>query len=151
MSALLHPRPAALLHSAERQYRGADGLNRFTARVRGSKAIAGMLPSLLLTGVLSALIVAVLQLTWYGPVEGFGVKWLESWLVAWPIAFPVGYLAGPMLAKLAIYLSSPAEAEQATGSGLSFGDIVAASSRASDRHGFSVLRNLQVREDSYRS
>lgn len=151
MSALLHPRPAALLHSAERQYLSSDALGKLAARMRRSHALADMLPSLLMSGVVTAVVVAVLQLTWYGPIPGFGVQWLESTLIAWPIAFPIAYFAGPTLLKLANYISSPTEADQAQRSGLTFGDIAAASARATERHGFTVLRNLKVREDYTRA
>lgn len=140
MTALLLARPASPLLLA-----------KVVNRRRRPRGVAGLLPALLISGVLTALVAAVAGLTWFGPIEGFGSVWLENWLVSWPIAFPVIYVAGPSFLRLLVYISSPVESNAAIAPGLSFGDIAAASAHATERHGFTVLRNLKVREDFYRA
>jgi hypothetical protein len=150
MAVLLHPRPAALLQSAQARYPGGEQASRLLARLRRSPALASLSVPLLLGGVVSAIVVAALQLSVLGPVGGFFLHWLENWLLTWAIAFPVAYLAGPSLIRLVRFVSSPAPAPAPQSPrGLAFTDIASASARASDRHGFSVLRNLKVREDFY--
>lgn len=116
-----------------------------------SPAFGSLLTPLLASGLLTALLVPALQLSMLGPIDNFASLWLENWLVAWAIMTPVIYLMGPTLAKLGTFVSTPSQAADEGVAGLAFSDIAAASARATDRHGFTVLRNLKVREDFYRA
>lgn len=114
-----------------------------------SAALASLCKPLLISGVLTAVAVPAAQ--WYtlGPVPNFASLWLENWLVAWAVAAPVVYLLTPFLARVARFVSSPVRREDKRGAGLAVTDIVAVSARTTQRHGFTVLRNLKVREDFY--
>lgn len=151
MSALIHPHPGALLRSAARPNYFSTLLSAVVSHVRRSGALASLAPTFLLTGLVTGVLVAVLQLTWYGPIAGFDALWLKNWLIAWPIAFPFAYIIGPALVMFARYLASSAETSNEPVNALVFGDIAAASARATERHGFTVLRNLKVREDFQRA
>jgi len=113
-------------------------------RVRRSRSLASMLPALLLSGVMTFVITAVMHAMWTG-ISG---HWLESWLTAWPIAFPVAYIAGPLLTRMSAVISAPAmRAAEARQPGLAFGDIADASRSVTKRHGFAVLRGLKPAHD----
>ena len=73
-------------------------------RVRRSRSLASMLPALLISGVMTFVVTAVMHFMW----DGISGHWLESWLTAWPIAFPVAYVAGPLLTRMAAVISAPA-------------------------------------------
>lgn len=151
MTALLHPRPAALLQSAQSRYVSSEKARRPGVRPLGSPAFASLLTPLLISGLLMALVVPAVQLSLLGPVDNFASLWLENWLVTWAISFPIVYLAAPAVVRLARFVSTPAQAEDAPVAGLAFTDIAAVSARATERHGFTVLRNLKVQEDFYRA
>jgi hypothetical protein len=55
--------------------------------LRRSQSLASMLPSLLLAGVITLLMSAVMRLLWAGPGHHFFGAWMETWLTTWPIAF----------------------------------------------------------------
>lgn len=112
-----------------------------------SPALASLLTPLLISGVLTALAVPAVQLSLLGPVNNFASLWMENWLLAWAICFPVVYLAGPAILRLARFLSVPARAPLARPPMVD----LAVFARGSNRHGFSVSRNLKVREDFYRA
>lgn len=112
--------------------------------LRRSRSLASMLPSLLLTGVVTLVMTAVMRLMWIGLGSDFFRVWIESWLIAWPIAFPVAYVAGPLVVKLAARMTSPATKTVAFEPvGLAFGDIADASARATAKNGFKVQRKLK--------
>lgn len=148
-SPLLHPLPGALLQSAQARAT-ASGTRRPGVRPLGSPAFASLLTPLIASGLLAAAAVAALQLSLLGLVDDFGALWLENWLVAWAIAFPVVYLAAPLAVRVARFVSTPAQADPLQ-PGLGFADIASVSARATERHGFTVLRNLKVQEDFYRA
>lgn len=143
MTTLTH-RTVHLPSGAYRQSAGGT-TSEFFRRLRASRSLASMLPSLLSSGVMTLVITAVMHLMWNGPVAGFTGAWMESWLTAWPIAFPVAYLLSPMLSRMAAYVSAPAV--EASAPGLGCGDIVDASARVTARNGFPVLRNLKPAHD----
>ena len=116
-------------------------------RLRRSKSIASMLPFLLLSGVITLVMTAVMHLMWSGWNDGFFGVWMESWLTAWPIAFPVAYLVSPALLKLAACISAPAVRAEPRLPGLAFGDINAVSANATANNGLTVLRNLKPAHD----
>jgi hypothetical protein len=113
-----------------------------------SRGVAGLLPALVTSAVLTASGAAVAGLGWYGLAPAFGALWLENWLVSWAIVFPMVYLFGSRLSSLFVYLSSPITPDQ-THSGRAVWDIAAMAARETERHGFTVLCNLKVREDLY--
>lgn len=112
--------------------------------VRRSRSLASMLPSLLLTGMVTLVLVAVMRLMWMGFSDNFFRVWIESWLIAWPIAFPIAYVAGPLVVRLAARMTSPAaKAAAVKPAGLAFSDIEDVSARATAKNGFKVRRNLK--------
>jgi hypothetical protein len=114
--------------------------------VRRSRSLASMLPALLLSGVITLVSTAVMQVM--GANEAMFGAWMESWLTAWPIAFPVTYLVAPSLFRLAAYLSAPAARTIIVRKrGLAFGDIAHASARVTVKNRFVVLRNLKPQRD----
>ncbi len=113
--------------------------------VRRSRSIASMLPSLLLSGLMTLVITAVMHLMWRGPVDGFVGMWMESWLTVWPIAFPLTYIAAPTLLKFSTSVSAPSPVATRA-PGLGTGDVAAVSDRVTANHGLSVLR-LKPKED----
>ena len=147
MTALLHPRPAALLQSAQSRYVSSEKARRPGIR----PAFTSLLTPLLVSGLLMALVVPAVQLSLLGPVDNFASLWLENWLVTWAFAFPVVYLAAPALVRLARFVSAPVQAADVWEAGLAFTDIAAVAARATEQHGFKVLRNLKVQEDFYRA
>lgn len=114
--------------------------------LRRSRSLAVMLPSLLLTGVITLIVTAVMCIMWNAPAGGFFGAWMESWLTAWPIAFPVTYLIAPSVNRLAARISAPAREDAAMNkpvAGLWFDDIVDVSTRATVKSGTFVRRNLR--------
>lgn len=141
MTALAYSRPTALPRAAAPRRPGVRPLR--------SPAVASLLTPFLMSGVLSAVAVPALQLSLLGPINNFASMWLENWLVAWAISLPAVYLLSPVLVRLARFVSSPAAESEGQAPGPVRPDIAAAPARASARHGFTVLRNLKVREDFY--
>jgi hypothetical protein len=115
--------------------------------VRRSRSLASMLPALLLSGVMTLVVTAVMLLLWNGWAEHFGRMWMESWLIAWPIAFPVTYLAVPLLLKLAVAMTAPAAQGMTHTQGMAFSDIGKVSERVTAAYGFTVLRDLKLKDD----
>ncbi|WP_052452485.1 DUF2798 domain-containing protein [Noviherbaspirillum autotrophicum] len=72
-----------------------------TQLLRRSRALASMLPALLLSGAVMLVTSAVLRLMWIGAGNDFFGDWMEAWLTSWPIAFPLTYVLGPVMRKLA--------------------------------------------------
>jgi hypothetical protein len=82
-------------------------LRRGLLAVRRSRALASLLPSLLLTGAGSLAASAVYCLFRPGiPAASLG-NWMEAWLISWPIAFPLAYLLGRPLLRLALRRKDP--------------------------------------------
>ncbi|MGH8806912.1 MAG: DUF2798 domain-containing protein [Noviherbaspirillum sp.] len=125
--------------------------------VRRSRSLASMLPALLLSSVMTLVVTMVMHLLWYGWAthgwaaqglsEHFVRMWMESWLISWSIAFPVTYLAGPLLLKLAASVLAPRAPVAPRVAGIAFNDIAGASERVTAANGFTVLRNLKVKDD----
>lgn len=111
-----------------------------------SRALASMLPALLLSGVIMLVMSAVMRLMWIGAGNDFFGAWMEAWLTSWPIAFPLTYVLGPVMRKLARHLASPQEAPVRQ-PGLGWGDVSAASAQVTASNGLTVLRN--VKPDPY--
>ena len=70
-----------------------------------SRSLASMLPSFVLSGVVTCLMTALMCFMWLTPEGHFFSTWIESWLTLWPIAFPVMYLLSTPLRKLAAHIS----------------------------------------------
>lgn len=81
-----------------------------TQLLRRSRALASMLPALLLSGALMLVTSAVLRLMWLGAGNDFVGAWMEAWLTSWPIAFPLTYVLGPVTRWLARSLKQDARA-----------------------------------------
>ena len=66
--------------------------SRVPTSVAGSHSLASMLPSLVLTGILTLFVTALWR--WLATASGndFFGSWMEAWLTTWPIAFPLAYL-----------------------------------------------------------
>ncbi|MEN3293473.1 MAG: hypothetical protein V7642_2726 [Burkholderiales bacterium] len=113
--------------------------------LRRSQSLASMLPSLLLTGVITLLVGAVMRLLWAGLGHNFFSAWMEIWLTAWAIAFPVAYLAGPHVVRLAACISAPSARTAAFEPvGLALRDIEDASANATAKHDLKVRRKLKA-------
>lgn len=147
MTTLSQPR-TSLPHArrAQRPLK-ATALKAAVYRLRRSRSIASMLPSLLLSGVITLAMTAVMHLTWGGAGRGFATAWMESWLTTWPIAFPLAYVLGPALMKVAAYISAPASRDGARTAELAFGDITAVSERVTANNGLTVLRKIRPAHD----
>lgn len=78
--------------------------------LRRSRALASMLPALLLSGALMLVTSAVLRLMWLGTGNDFVGAWMEAWLTSWPIAFPLTYVLAPVTRWLARSLKQDARA-----------------------------------------
>jgi hypothetical protein len=105
--------------------------------LRRSQSLASMLPSLLLAGVITLLMSAVMRLLWAGPGHHFFGAWMETWLTTWPIAFPATYLLGAHVVRLAARISAPAAFEPA---GLALRDIEDASANATGKNDLKLRR-----------
>lgn len=103
-----------------------------------SRSLASMLPSLILTGVVTLLATGIARTMPAGLNADSFQLWMESWLVSWPIAFPVAYVSRPALARIAARFASPAERK-----GLAVREIEEASARVTRKNGFRVRRNLK--------
>lgn len=146
MHTLSHPY-ASLPQEPRRQNTVSGMPSQVLYRVRRSRSLASMLPFLLLSGVITLVMTAVMRLMWTGWTDGFVSVWMESWLTAWPIAFPIAYLVSPPLLKLATYISAPAARPAPRVRGLTFGDINGVSARVTAHNGLTVLRNLKPAHD----
>lgn len=78
--------------------------------LRKSRSLASMLPSFMLSAVVTLTLTALMRLMWLGVDRHFFSAWMESWLTLWPIAFPIMYLLGSPLRKLAARISPQASA-----------------------------------------
>jgi hypothetical protein len=77
-------------------------LRRGLLAVRRSRAIAALLPSLLLTGI-GSLVASGIGCLFLPAVSPPSLSsWMETWLISWPIAFPLAYLLGRPLLRLAL-------------------------------------------------
>lgn len=146
MHTLSHPY-ASLPQELRRQNAISGMPAQVLYRLRRSRSLASMLPFLLLSGVITLVMTAVMRLMWTGWNESFINVWMESWLTAWPIAFPIAYLVSPPLLKLAVYISAPAARPQPRVRGLTFGDIEGISACVTANNGLTVLRNLKPAHD----
>jgi hypothetical protein len=109
--------------------------------LRRSQSLASMLPSLLLAGVITLLMSAVMRLLWAGPGHHFFGAWMETWLTTWPIAFPATYLLGPHVVRLAARISAPAARTAAFEPvGLALRDIEDASANATGKNDLKLRR-----------
>lgn len=146
MHTLSHPY-ASLPQEPRRKASTSSMPGQLLYGLRRSKSLASMLPFLLLSGVITLVMTAVMRLMWTGWNEGFINVWMESWLTAWPIAFPIAYVVSPPLLKLAAYISAPAARPAPQVRGLAFGDIDGVSERVTANNGLMVLRNLKPAHD----
>lgn len=133
--------------SLPQAHRAPGPLKAAIYRLRRSRSIASMLPSLLSSGVITLAMTAVMHLTWGGWTRGFVNAWMESWLTTWPIAFPMVYLLGPAVRKLAAYICAAARRTDARTANLACRDITAVSDRVTANHGLTVLRNIRPAHD----
>ena len=113
-----------------------------TQLLRRSRALASMLPALLLSGVIMLVMSAVMRLMWIGAGNDFFGAWMEAWLTSWPIAFPLTYVLGPAMRKLARSLAAPQD-RSARQPGLGWADMADASAQVTASNGLTVLRNLK--------
>ncbi|HEV2610444.1 MAG TPA: DUF2798 domain-containing protein [Noviherbaspirillum sp.] len=120
--------------------------SRAIERLRRSRSLASMLPSLLFTGALTLIMTAVMQLVWEGLTADFFSVWMTTWLTAWPIAFPVAYLIGPATSRFAARITAPARTRKPQVRqpvGLWFDDIADASARATAKNGLRANHRLR--------
>ncbi|HJV51365.1 MAG TPA: DUF2798 domain-containing protein [Noviherbaspirillum sp.] len=110
--------------------------------LRRSRALASMLPALLMSGVIMLVMSAVMRLMWIGPGHGFFGAWMEAWLTSWSIAFPLTYLLGPVFRRMARNLAAQ-DAPAPRQPGLGLADVVNASRRVTRNNRLTVLRNLK--------
>lgn len=127
--------------ASSRPSAGRGILHAAMYRLRSSRSIASMLPSLLLSGVIMLVMTAVMHLMWKGATGGFFGAWMESWLITWPIAFPVTYVIWPALQKLASLISAPTAKVETSLPGQAIADPGA------EQEGFTVLRDLKSAND----
>lgn len=109
-----------------------------------SPALASLATPLWVSSLTAATVVALVLLSTHGFEAGFATRWVENWLVVWALSFPVFYMIGGTLRKALEYASSRADGAEIT-------DIASTVAHSSGREGFSVRRNLTVREGSYRA
>jgi hypothetical protein len=113
--------------------------------LRRSQSLASMLPSLLLTGVITLLVSAVMRLLWVGLGHNFFGAWMEIWLTAWAIAFPAAYLVGPHVVRFAARISAPAARTAAFEPvGLALRDVEDASAIATAKNDLKVRRKVNA-------
>lgn len=110
---------------------------------RRSNSLASMLPSLLMTGVITLVMSAVLRLVWVGLSPDFTAAWMEAWLTSWPIVFPFAYLLSAPVSRLAALISAPA-ATAGDDASLSLAQVADASAHATVMNGLFVQRQSQA-------
>lgn len=110
--------------------------------LRRSRALVSMLPALLLSGVITLAMTAVMRLMWIGPGHGFFGAWMEAWLTSWAIAFPLTYLLGPLFRRMARSLAAQ-DAPAHRQPGLGWADVADASRQVTRNRRLTVLRNLK--------
>jgi hypothetical protein len=74
--------------------------------LRRSRSLASMLPSLLMTGLVTLLVSGIERLMWVGMGRNYFAAWMETWLTAWPIAFPIVYLLGRTTVRVAARIAA---------------------------------------------
>ena len=112
---------------------------------RRSNSLAAMLPSLLMTGVITLVMSAVLRLVWVGLTPDFTAAWMEAWLTSWPIVFPFAYLLSGPVSRLAALIAAPAVTlEAGRDASLSLAHIADASANATAINGLSVQRQAHA-------
>ncbi|KAF3996938.1 DUF2798 domain-containing protein [Glaciimonas immobilis] len=72
---------------------------------RKSRSLASMLPSFVLSGVVTSMTTALMPIIWHQIDAHFFRTWVESWLTLWPIVFPIMYLLHSPLRRLAAHIS----------------------------------------------
>lgn len=116
-----------------------------TQLLRRSRALASMLPALLLSGVIMLVTSAVMRLMWIGPGNDFFGAWMEAWLTSWPIAFPLTYVLGPAMRRLARSVAAP-QTMPVREPGLGWGDVTGAAEQVTANNGLTVLRKLKPQD-----
>ncbi|MDP3842993.1 MAG: DUF2798 domain-containing protein [Oxalobacteraceae bacterium] len=107
----------------------------------GSNSLASMLPSLLMTGLITLVMAAVLRLVWVGFSADFYAAWMEAWLTSWPIVFPFAYLLSAPVFRLAALVAAPAVTlEAGRAASLSLAQIADASANATAINGLRAQR-----------
>lgn len=69
---------------------------------RFAPIVFGALLSLIMTGVVSAFVIAITQ----GVPPDFVAHWLRSCALTWPVAFPTVTLAAPLVRRAVGYLTA---------------------------------------------
>ena len=88
---------ATLLQSHIARSKAGCAFAKLAQLLGRSRALASMLPSLSLSGMLTLTATALMCAIGSGSGKDvFGV-WMEAWLTSWPIAFPLVYLLGLLL------------------------------------------------------
>lgn len=94
---------AILLQSHMARSNAGYAFAKLTRCLGRSRALASMLPSLLLSGMSMLTVTAIMCPIGNGAGKGvFGV-WMEAWLISWPITFPLVYLFGLLLRRFAAF------------------------------------------------
>lgn len=120
-------------------YPAAHGAGRRAAL--GSNSLASMLPSLLMTGLITLVMAAILRLVWVGFSGDFYAAWMEAWLTSWPIVFPFAYLLSAPVSRLAALIAAPAVTlEAGRPVSLSLAQIANASANATALNGLRAQR-----------
>ncbi|MES2049931.1 MAG: DUF2798 domain-containing protein, partial [Pseudomonadota bacterium] len=106
--------------------------------------LASMLPTLLVTGVITLVISAVMRVLWLGISNDFFAAWMEAWLTTWPIAFPFAYLSMPFVKRLTNYLATPAKPRSRKVPGLAISQIEKVASNAAAKNQLQTRRNAYI-------
>lgn len=69
---------------------------------RFAPIVFGALLSLIMTGVVSAFVIAITQ----GASPDFLARWLHSCALTWPVAFPTVTLVAPLVRRAVGYLTA---------------------------------------------
>ncbi|HEY4542921.1 MAG TPA: hypothetical protein VIG66_11180 [Noviherbaspirillum sp.] len=107
-----------------------------------SPAFASLTTPAWVSGLAMAVVVLIVQLSTRGFDPAFASSFVENWLVMWALAFPVFYLGGAGMKRLLARMAGPVEARRV--------DLAALVVRGGEEKGFTVARNLKVREGFYR-
>jgi hypothetical protein len=79
---------------------------RLMRHLRRSRALASLLPALLMSGAVTlALTALMLERRVAGPfaMGGFSGSWMETWLTSWSFAFPLVYPVFPAARRLGAF------------------------------------------------
>ena len=138
------PSSTAFTHSDFQAIAQPKRPSRPNRELVGSKSLASMLPTFLVTGVITLVISAVMRVLWLGYSNDFFTAWMEAWLTTWPIAFPLAYMSMPFVKRLTNYLASPAKSRPAKAPGLSISQIENVATKATAKNQLQTRRTASI-------